>query len=176
MLGKLGRAALVAAYRMRLGSVGKRFRIGLRSTIENPRDVHVGDWVFMGPETYIASPTRVEIHDRVMFGPQVMLIGGDHDVENRSVSLRFAPAPPSVGPIVIEHDAWICARALILKGVTIGAHAIVGAAAVVTRDVPSNAIVAGNPARTVRLRRPFYCPDCGLVDPQRSADPSLERR
>ena len=42
-----------------------------------------------------------------MFGPQVMLIGGDHDLSNTEVPLRFAPAPPNPPPIVIEDDAWI---------------------------------------------------------------------
>ena len=58
----------------------------------------------------------------------------------------------SRGPIHIGHDVWIGYEALILGGVTIGNGAVIGARAVVTRDVPPYAIVAGNPARLVRSR------------------------
>jgi maltose O-acetyltransferase len=51
---------------------------------------------------------------------------------------------------VIEDDVWIGANAIILKGVTIGARSIVGAGAVVSRDVPPDCVVAGNPARVVK--------------------------
>lgn len=53
-------------------------------------------------------------------------------------------------PVVIKKNAWIGAGVTILPGVTIGENAIVGAAAVVTKDVPANTIVVGNPARIVR--------------------------
>lgn len=166
LTGKLLRAALVAYYRPQLGSVGRRWRLGIGSTIETPHDVFVGDDVFMGPRTYIASPTRVEIQDRVMFGPEVMLIGGDHDLHNTSVSLRFAPAPPNPPPIVIEHDSWICSRVLILKGVRIGAHSVIGAGSVVTKDIPPNSIAVGNPCRVLRVRGDLFCPKCGAISPQ----------
>ena len=51
--------------------------------------------------------------------------------------------------IVIEDDVWICQGSMILKGVRIGAGAVVGAHAVVTKDVPAGAIVAGNPAKVI---------------------------
>jgi len=56
------------------------------------------------------------------------------------------------GPISIGHDVWIGINAVILSGVTVGAGAIIGAASVVTRDVPPYAVVAGNPARIIRFR------------------------
>lgn len=58
------------------------------------------------------------------------------------------------GPVRIGHDVWIGAAALVLDGVTIGTGAVVAAGAVVTRDVPPYAIVAGNPARIIRHRFP----------------------
>jgi carbonic anhydrase/acetyltransferase-like protein (isoleucine patch superfamily) len=58
--------------------------------------------------------------------------------------------PPVIRPVTICDDAWLGARAIVLPGVTIGQGAIVGAGSVVTRDVPSRAIVAGNPARVIR--------------------------
>jgi acetyltransferase-like isoleucine patch superfamily enzyme len=52
-------------------------------------------------------------------------------------------------PVVLEEDVWVGANAMILKGVTVGRASIVGAGAVVTKDVPPNSIVAGNPARII---------------------------
>lgn len=56
--------------------------------------------------------------------------------------------------MLIKHDAWIGAGATILPGVCVGAHAIVGAAAVVTHDVPDYAVVVGSPARVIKTLDP----------------------
>lgn len=61
----------------------------------------------------------------------------------------FDPHPP---PVVIGHDVWIGAQAMIAGGVTIGHGAVIGARSVVTKDVPPYAIVVGSPARVIRLR------------------------
>ena len=53
-------------------------------------------------------------------------------------------------PVVLEQDAWICFQAIVLKGVRVGVGAIVGAGAVVSKDVPAGTVVAGNPAKVVR--------------------------
>jgi acetyltransferase-like isoleucine patch superfamily enzyme len=65
-----------------------------------------------------------------------------------------APSIATQGPAVLEHDVWTGNRAILARGITLHTGCIVGAASVVTRDVPPYAIVAGNPARTVRLRFP----------------------
>ncbi|MGL4727917.1 MAG: CatB-related O-acetyltransferase, partial [Bosea sp. (in: a-proteobacteria)] len=59
---------------------------------------------------------------------------------------------PSRGDVRIGHDVWLGSQSMVLSGVSIGHGAVVAARAVVTRDVPAYAIVAGNPARTIRLR------------------------
>lgn len=56
------------------------------------------------------------------------------------------------GPIVIGHDVWIGARAIIMSGVTIGNGAVIGAGSIVTQDIPPYAVAAGNPARVIRYR------------------------
>lgn len=70
--------------------------------------------------------------------------------------LRPEDAPPPydrfADPLVIGNDVWIAAGAAIMRGVTVGNGAVIGANAVVTRDVPPYAIVAGNPARVIRMR------------------------
>lgn len=59
-----------------------------------------------------------------------------------------------MAPVMIGYDGWIGANAVVLKGVNIGDGAIVGAGAVVTRDVPPLAIVGGNPAKVIKMRPP----------------------
>ncbi|AWG32045.1 DapH/DapD/GlmU-related protein [Burkholderia cenocepacia] len=87
----------------------------------------------------------LEIGDDVMIGPNVGLITSGHPVEpSRRRDGVIAK------PIVIERNVWIGAGATIIGGVTIGENAVVAAAAVVTRDVPPNTLVGGNPAKIIR--------------------------
>ena len=67
-----------------------------------------------------------------------------HDIQHRIY------APGNTAPIVLKDNVWIGDSALITKGVTIGENSIVGAYSVVTKDVPANTIVVGNPARVVK--------------------------
>ena len=97
-------------------------------------------------------------------GPDVLLFGqADHALDRASTfpfkARLFTPDLPDAdattrGPLVIGHDVWIGARAMILSGVTIGHGAVIGAGAVVARDVAPYAIMVGNPARLVRHRFP----------------------
>jgi virginiamycin A acetyltransferase len=93
-----------------------------------------------------------------------ILLGGNHRLD-WATTYPFAALPGlwpeaagldgshvSNGDVVIGHDVWLGSQSLILSGVTIGHGAVVAARAVVTRDVPPYAIVAGNPARPVRYR------------------------
>ena len=89
----------------------------------------------------------IEIEDDVLIGPKVNLITENHAEQpelRRHVYGR---------PIVVRRGAWIGAGATVLPGVTVGAHAIVAAGAVVTKDVPDYAVVAGVPARIVKTIR-----------------------
>jgi maltose O-acetyltransferase len=89
---------------------------------------------------------EVRIGDHVMIGPQVQIYTAAHELqaEARNRGLEVAK------PIVIEDNVWIGGGAILLPGVKIGLNAVVGAGAVVTRDVLMNMVVAGNPARVIR--------------------------
>jgi maltose O-acetyltransferase len=88
---------------------------------------------------------RIEIGDNALLGPNVQLYAATHplDASLRRDGLEYAE------PIAIGDDVWIGGAAIVLPGVTIGDRAVVGAGSVVTRDVPADAVVVGNPARAL---------------------------
>jgi putative colanic acid biosynthesis acetyltransferase WcaF len=94
-------------------------------------------------EAYSVAPIRIEDHATVSQG--AMLATASHDIARPDMPLVQAP-------IVIGRGAWVCARAFVGPGVTVGARAVVGACAVVTSDVPSDAVVVGNPASFLKWR------------------------
>lgn len=85
----------------------------------------------------------ITIEDDVVIAPNVQLLTDNHDPYDRTILI--------CKPIVIKKGAWIGAGASILPGVTIGRYAIVGTSAVVTKDVPDYAVVAGVPAKVLKI-------------------------
>ncbi|MFD5299387.1 sugar O-acetyltransferase [Streptomyces mutabilis] len=104
-----------------------------------------GENVFVNQNCTFMDKGGIRIGNGVMIAPKVSLITGGHPLPlaERREYLSFAP-------IVIENDVWIGTAAVITQGVTIGAGAVVAAGAVVTRDVPAGAVVAGVPARVIK--------------------------
>lgn len=98
----------------------------------------------------IVAAERITIGDRVTVGANCTIIDTDfHPLDPEQRQLR--PQDAKTSPVVIEDDAFIGMNCLILKGVTIRAGAVVGAGSVVTKDVPAHSLVAGNPARVIRM-------------------------
>lgn len=133
--------------------VGDDFKVwsGHRQTlISGGGRIRVGSRVFVNCGTVIISVEEVVIGDDVAFAHEVMVIDSDsHGVEGR---------PHVEAPVRIGDGTWLGARAMVLPGVTIGRRVLVAAGAVVTRDVPDDVLVAGNPARVVRaLTYPAGC-------------------
>ena len=92
---------------------------------------------------------RIEIGDRVAIGAGATVYDSDFHPLDPAARDRGDVSQVGVAPVVIESDVWLSARCMVLKGVTIGRGAVVGAGAVVTKDVPPGTIVAGVPARVV---------------------------
>lgn len=90
---------------------------------------------------------KVTIEKNVFFGHDVMVLTGGHDPYKFGEERKRVGAG---GPVTIREGAWIATRAIIVGPVEIGKHAVVGAGAVVTRDVPAYCLAVGNPAKVVK--------------------------
>ena len=110
------------------------------------QNTRIGDHVYLNFSCTILDNNDVRIGSHVMTGPGVQIYTAAHLLQAaaRNQGLEVAK------PVVIENNVWIGGGAIILPGVTIGRNAVVGAGAVVTRRVPANVVVAGNPARVIR--------------------------
>ena len=108
-------------------------------------DIRVGRNVFINQNCTFYDLGGLDIADDVLIGPNVSLITSGHPLEP-SRRRAFTTAKP----IVIERNVWIAAGATVIGGVTIGENAVVAAGSVVTKDVPPNTLVGGNPARIIR--------------------------
>ncbi|HXG59027.1 MAG TPA: acyltransferase [Thermoanaerobaculia bacterium] len=163
----------IAAYRLRGLQGGPRSSIGGGSVLTRPRSVRlgtrveieqgvylecvaeaarldIGDYAFLGMGTEIDVVASVRIGAHALIAPGVFITDHEH---RHSRGTFIDQQGIEASPVVIGEDAWIGAHAVILPGVTIGNGAVVGAGAVVTRDVPPNAVAAGVPARIIGERR-----------------------
>jgi len=128
---------------------GPHVRINRGANFGTGARIHLGENSSISIDCWVASDTR--IGDDVMMAPQVTILSNSHNFTRTDISMRAQGAPPP-RPVSIGNDVWIGTRAIILPGVRVGSHCIIGAGAVVTKDVPDWAIVGGNPARVIRYR------------------------
>lgn len=139
------------------GRCGKKVRVGRGFRIVGRERLFVDDSVSIGADCrFLCSRADIVIRDHVMFGPRVTVVTGNHriDIPDKymiDVTDQEKREEDDM-PVVFEGDNWIGANAIILKGVTVGRGAVVAAGAVVTKSVPVNAIVGGNPAKVLRMR------------------------
>lgn len=92
---------------------------------------------------------EINIGNDVMIGPKTVIWARDHGIQ---LGTLMREQKHYKAPINIGDNVWVGANVTILKGVTIGSGAVIGAGSVVTKDVPTNSIVAGNPAKVVKKR------------------------
>jgi acetyltransferase-like isoleucine patch superfamily enzyme len=108
-------------------------------------EIRVGRNVFVNQNCTFYDLGGLDIGDDVMISPNVNLITASHPLDpstRRAVTIGK--------PIVIGRNVWIAAGATIIGGVTVGENSVVAAGSVVTKDVPANTLVGGNPARIIR--------------------------
>lgn len=103
----------------------------------------------IGAMTHIGDRTEIHSGEKIVIGKHVR-IGWDCLIMDRDYHAPPGEKEERTAPVIIEDNVWIGARAIILKGVTIGHDAVVGAGSVVTKNVEPCTMVAGNPARVVK--------------------------
>lgn len=139
-------AALNASLRALLGSCGDNVVVNQPFRCDFGENIRIGDNVVVNFNCTVLDEARVTIGNRVLIGPNVSIYTACHpiDAAERSTFDEWAE------PVTIGDDVWIGGSATILPGVTIGERSIVGAGSVVTKDVPSDVAVAGNPAKIIK--------------------------
>jgi maltose O-acetyltransferase len=115
---------------------GVNVEIGYKSSLNK------GAWI--GNDTIIG--------DYVMMGPYVSILSGSHNFNSIEIPMTEQGATVRK-PVVIGNDVWIGTKVIILPGLNIGSHSIIGAGSVVTKNVPEYAIVAGSPAKIIKFRK-----------------------
>ncbi len=125
--------------------IGKQVHIYNSASIYFPWNLEVGDWSAIGEQALIYNLGPVRIGARVTISQRAHLCAGTHDHKDPSMQLLKPP-------VMVADQAWICADAFLGPGVTVGEGAVVGARAVVIKEVAPWQIVAGNPARVVAKR------------------------
>jgi acetyltransferase-like isoleucine patch superfamily enzyme len=118
------------------------------ATMEPTSTIEIGEGTGISGASIVAK-TGITIGKRVLIGAGACIWDTDFHPLDAETRREHATRNARSAPIIIEDEAFIGARSMILKGVRIGRGAVIGAGAVVTRDVAPGAIVAGNPARVV---------------------------
>ncbi len=138
-------------YKLFLKRAGKRLLIQHDFFFRNLRYISLGNYVYIGHHAEIlASKKGIKIGNHVMISPYVTLISQNHGYDKRNITMDLQKQ--TYQKIEIGDDVWIGAHTIILPGVTINTGAIIGAGAVVTKDVKPYSIVGGVPAKFIKYR------------------------
>jgi len=119
---------------------------------ENAAVLEVGDYTYFGEFNNIRVTGLVRIGAKCLISQGVSIIGSNHSFAP-GVPMQHQPQRNDKVGVTIEDDVWIGTNSTILPGVTIGSGSVVAAGSVVTADVPCNVIVAGVPARVIKVRQ-----------------------
>lgn len=132
-----------------ISEIGEGAQLGLRCSIM-PGMLHLGRYAYLGPGSQVSCDTV--IGDLTMCAAEVHFVGDDHGIDDVTLPMRLAAPSKRLQRTIVEADVWIGQRATVRAGVRIGRGAVIGAGAVVTKDVAPYSVVAGVPARQVRVR------------------------
>ncbi|TLV03228.1 CatB-related O-acetyltransferase [Dyadobacter luticola] len=140
---------------LRVGILRKIIVVGKNTTIQTGfrfgmRDIlTIGDHCQINEDVYIQS---ARIGNYVLIAQNVSMMAVTHHFESTDIPI-IKQGSTKADPVIIEDDVWIGRNVIVMPGITIGKGAIVGAGAVVTKNVPSYAIVGGVPAKVIRYRK-----------------------
>lgn len=133
-------------YRIAGMKIGKGSAIHMGARFYDPRNIEIGEDTIIGEFAVLDGRDKLKIGSHVAIASEVMIYNSEHDIND----LNFKAITAKV---IIEDYVFIGPRAIILPGVKIGRGAVIGADAVVTKDVPPYAIVGGVPAKIIGERR-----------------------
>lgn len=125
--------------------VGKGVKFYGSSKVYYPPNLTLGNHAVVGPRVEIYCVAPITIAENSMVSQYAYLCSASHDY-------RYSHLPLTASPIVIDAGSWVCARAFIGPGVTVGKNSLVAACSVVVKNVASNQIVGGNPAKFIKER------------------------
>lgn len=146
------RAVLMAITKPSFGGVGEDFNFNpLSSRFRGKDKIFIGDRVFISIGADFSIHNKLHIGDDVMFGPQVMILSGNHPVENIGYTMNVFDKGLN-GKCIIGNDVWIGARSVLIGELKIGEGAVIGAGSIVTKDIPPYTIAAGVPCKPIRRR------------------------
>lgn len=145
-------------------TLGNNVKIGRRCVIESWDSYHAGSEFEMTPgltignnsaigdESHISCARKMEIGNGVRMGRKIFITDNNHGSSSREMLdiIPFNRPLTSLGPVIIEDNVWIGEKVSIMPNVHIGKGAIIGANAVVTKDVPAYAVVGGCPAKIIK--------------------------
>jgi acetyltransferase-like isoleucine patch superfamily enzyme len=126
------------------------FRVLEHVTLEYPEGLSLGRGVGINAGCWINARGGLTIADDTIIGPYCIIHTANHVTDSTTTAIRSQGY--ELSPVAIGRDVWLGARVTVLPGVSIGDGAIVGAGAVVTRDIPAMAVAVGVPAKVVRYR------------------------
>jgi acetyltransferase-like isoleucine patch superfamily enzyme len=152
-----GAGRIVIGERVRLSG---KSNIGFSSCGGSVPELVIGDGTFIGHQCGFHVARSVRIGRDCLLASRVKVFDMDGHPLDAARRRAGEPTPPEgIVAVVLEDDVWVGAGALILKGVTVGARSVIAAESVVTRDVPPDVVVAGNPARVVKQLNPAMMAD-----------------
>ena len=135
------------ALRLQIEMVGEGVHWGKNSKVAGAK---LGNFSYFGPNALFSGP--VVIGDLTMISSSVEIIGQDHGIGDLNSPMRLSSPRSGRLVTVIEADCWIGSRVIIMEGIRIGRGSVIGAGAIVTRDIAPYSIVTGAPARVIRHR------------------------
>lgn len=128
------------------GSVGENININKPFYCDYGVNIHVGDNFYANFDCLILDANKVTIGDNVFFTPRVNIYTAGHPIDKdaRKSQLKFGKE------VKIGNDVWIGGNVIINPGISIGSNVVIGSGSVITKDVPSDVVEAGNPCKVIR--------------------------